>query len=199
MPAVAKGIYETFCPDGGKIFDPSCGFGGRITGCLSAQKNFQYFGTDPARETFEGLSRLIESLGAENRAFIQCCPFEDVDDDFIAESDLIFTSPPYFSKEKYSDEETQSWKRYPEYKDWRDGFLALSIEKAYRGLKRNRYFIWNVNDVNIGKDKFPLVKDSIEISQKVGFKYLEMKKMLMAKIPGHYKIKYEPVLIFKKG
>lgn len=30
---------------------------------------------------------------------------------------------PWFAHERYSDEETQSWVRYPEAEQWRAGFL----------------------------------------------------------------------------
>jgi len=84
------------------------------------------------------------------------------------------------------------------YDEWRDGFLIRSIEKAYRGLKRGRYFIWNINDVKIRSINYPLVLDSINAAEEVGFKYVQTKKMLMAKRPGHYKIKWGPVLVFFK-
>ena len=37
--------------------------------------------------------------------------------------DIVFTSPPYFSVEKYSYDETQSWVRYKDINSWNELFL----------------------------------------------------------------------------
>ena len=46
---------------------------------------------------------------------------EDADLTLFADSvDLIFTSPPYFNTEKYSEDDTQSWVRYKKIDDWNE-------------------------------------------------------------------------------
>ena len=44
--------------------------------------------------------------------------------------DLCFTSPPYFDTEKYADEPTQSYIKYPSEKEWIDGFLTQTIQNC---------------------------------------------------------------------
>ena len=49
---------------------------------------------------------------------------EDVDySKYENHFDTIFTSPPYFNVEKYSDEDTQSYVRYKNIDSWNKNFL----------------------------------------------------------------------------
>ena len=46
--------------------------------------------------------------------------------------DMVFTSPPYFDREQYSEDDEQSFKSYPMYSDWRDNFLKRpTLTNAY--------------------------------------------------------------------
>ena len=50
--------------------------------------------------------------------------------------DTIFTSPPYFNVEKYSDEDTQSYVRYKNIDSWNEDFLHKAIGKMIPTLKK---------------------------------------------------------------
>ena len=65
--------------------------------------------------------------------------------------DLCFTSPPYFDTEKYSDEETQSYKKFPTLDGWIDGFMRKTIDNCRYGLKPNGRLIINIDDTSTGK------------------------------------------------
>ena len=57
----------------------------------------------------------------------------------------------------------------------------------------------NVADVKIGKNKYPLVKDTVRISQHLGFRLVEQLEIAFFGFgKGLKKQKTEPVLIFKK-
>ena len=128
--------------------------------------------------------------------------------------DLVFTSPPYFDREQYSEDEEQSYKSYPKYDDWRDNFLKPTLTNAYESLRDDRYLLWNIADIKIGKDKYhPLEQDSIDIVESLGGELQGKLKMLMTrmigldpsssgiknsvKMKGEY-YKYEPIFIFYK-
>ena len=49
--------------------------------------------------------------------------------------DLAFTSPPYFNREQYSQDENQSFIAYGEYDDWRENFLRPTLTTIYNYLK----------------------------------------------------------------
>jgi len=133
---------------------------------------------------------------------------------------IVYTSPPYFAKEQYSKDEGQSFKKFPGYLGWKEGFLKPTIENAYEFLAEGKMFYWNIADVNIGRDRLPLEQDSIEIAEKAGFTLKETLYQLMRNFPGRDVsnqqikkqienganfiktqgkwVKYEPVFVFEK-
>ena len=132
--------------------------------------------------------------------------------------DLVFTSPPYFSREAYSDDETQSYKKFSDYDSWREGFLKPTLKTCVDYLRSNRYLLWNVADVEYGTGFLPLENDSIEYLKSLGMEHLGVMKMALAPMPGSHRIntetglpktrnfckvngiwlKHEPVFVFRK-
>ena len=99
--------------------------------------------------------------------------------------DIVFTSPPYFNREQYSQDENQSFKAYSEYEDWRDNFLRPTLTTAYTYLKDDRYILWNIPDIKIGDSLYyPLEQDSIDIINELGGEYKGKLKMLMTRMVG---------------
>ena len=99
--------------------------------------------------------------------------------------DIVFTSPPYFNREQYSQDENQSFKAYSEYEDWRDNFLRPTLTTAYTYLKDDRYILWNIADIKIGDSLYyPLEQDSIDIISELGGEYKGKLKMLMTRMVG---------------
>jgi 16S rRNA G966 N2-methylase RsmD len=200
MPSVAKSIYEFFIPKyNANILDMSAGFGGRLTGAMSSKFMYYYTGVDPSTKACEGLNNLIYFLNVKDRAKIINLPFEDSENYLDKEYDFAFTSPPYFKKEHYSDEPTQSYLRYPEIEIWVENFLKKSFEIVKRKLKPKSLMVINIADVKIKNKKFGLEDLTIETAKSVGFKYLGRKLMEMSRIPGlNKKYKSEPLFIFEK-
>lgn len=191
-PTVAKYIYNTF-GNNGKIFDPCCGWGGRLLGFLSSNC-IEYVGCDPSTETYNGLNTLKNIYSYRNKEvqLNNCCA-----EDYVPKSDyfdLVFTSPPYFNTEHYSNETTQSYLRYPDYEDWKNNFLQKLIENSFNALKFNGYFIFNIANV---KTAPTLEQDSIKIAKDIGFEHVNTLKLVLSSISGKG-TKFEPVFIFKK-
>ena len=83
-----------------------------------------------------------------------CSPAEDVDyKKYENHFDTIFTSPPYFDVEKYSDEDTQSYIRYKDIDSWNKNFLHKTIEKIIPTLKKDGILAINIADVYDAKNK----------------------------------------------
>jgi hypothetical protein len=76
------------------------------------------------------------------------------------EFDIVFTSPPFFELEKYSNYEENSLKQFKNEKEWTDNFLMKSIIKSYNYLKKNGYMI-----LYIGGSKY--VMESIHKLDKI--------------------------------
>ena len=62
--------------------------------------------------------------------------------DYIGKVDFAMTSPPYFNREMYSDDDNQSYK-LGTYEDWRDSFLKPFINEVYTLLKVGGIFSKN--------------------------------------------------------
>ena len=126
-PTAAHAIYNRFLPDGGTTWDMSGGYGGRLLGAIKSQIN--YIATEPATNTVEGLKEIINDWGTISTLFRNELHLEIVQkgsEDFLPDKeslDLCFTSPPYFDTEKYSNEDTQSYIKFPTSRDWINGFL----------------------------------------------------------------------------
>ena len=239
-PLTARWIYERYTKhidqdEPLNIYDPSSGWGGRILGAMSSLKRIHYIGTDPNTDNYIdelGKTRYEYVADFFNNEVLETNPFWEEDkntyhifqdgSEFIGNNpefqtykdilDLVFTSPPYFDREQYSEDEEQSYKLYPKYDNWRDNFLRPTLTTAYEYLKPNRYLLWNIADIKIGKDKYhPLEQDSIDIVESLGGEYKDKLKMLMTtmtglnpenvkncvKVDGSYR-KYEPIFVFWK-
>jgi hypothetical protein len=141
---VAKYLYERFTDDIKHqdkivIYDPSAGFGGRLLGALSAgtDRQLHYVGTDPNTDNWlrDGMSRYEALARFYQRDVLQMrrttyefyrlgseeIRHEDRFKKYRGKLDLVFTSPPYFGAEGYSDDASQSHIKFPEYDEWRDG------------------------------------------------------------------------------
>lgn len=224
------------------VYDPSAGWGGRILGAMSCSRKLHYVGTDPNPDNFIpelGTTRYEYFANYYNDRCILNAPdalfdFFSVEDEtntfdvyregsevihnnpnfqkYKGQFDFVFTSPPYFNREQYSQDESQSFRAYPGYDDWRDNFLKPTLRTAYDYLKSDRYIAWNIANIKVGKDLYyPLEDDSIKFLEEFGCEYQGKLKMLMSpmmgldleNIPNSVKIgatwyKYEPILIFYK-
>lgn len=201
----AKALYEKYCPKNGIIYDFACGFGGRMLGALCSKNNYTYYGVEPCSETFESLLRLgneIEKVTHRNNSFeIYKKGSEEQITDNVEFVDFAFSSPPYFSLEKYSDEETQCYIKYPTLEQWFIGYVVPTIENIYKYLKEGSYYAVNIADFKIGNQEIKYVDKWIEISKQLGFEYIENipMKLTVRKGFGHEKEeKKEGIFIFKK-
>ena len=179
-PAFCKYILDKYGKDKDIFLDPCMGFGGRMIGFFASDYK-EYIATDPSTRSFEANSRMKDDLLPKNKSatlYNEC--FEDLDLSVYEEKvDIVFTSPPYFNKEEYADEETQSAVRYSDYELWKEGFLDPLIAKSYKVLKNKRYFILNIEDTNIGNERYNLVTDTIALAQKTGFKFEGREEFVM--------------------
>lgn len=170
-PGYAMHLYRRFAPAGGVVLDPCTGYGGRLVGWLASQLGGTYIGCDPNAPTYEGNLSLAHALAPDDAIVnLHQLPFEDFAPTLDECScDFAFTSPPYFSKERYSDDETQSWVRYPTIDAWRDGFLVAMFEGVLRALKPGGAFIVNIADVKIAGTTHPLEQMTRDVADAAGF------------------------------
>ncbi len=202
-PGFACLLYRRFCQPGATVLDTSTGYGGRMVGFVASMLRGHYIGIDPNTKTHAGNLALADALGVSRSVELYNVPAEEMDVEKVrGRCDFSFTSPPYFSKEHYSDEPTQSWLRYGHsFQAWVDGFLVPMLALTYAALKPGCYGIINIEDVNIRSTRYPLVQSTIESAKQVGFKHtgtelFEMQPRLGANQAEE--VATERVLIFQR-
>jgi len=190
-PCSAKALVDHFCPQGGLVLDPCAGYGGRAVGTLAAGR--QYVGVDPHPKAGDAYKNLSSLLGKEITFYN--APFEDVDLGEL-QADLVLTSPPYFSVERYSDDPQQSWVRYKTWDSWAEGFLIPFIDKVYRHLKPGCIAAINTKNVKLGRRECPIGDILVGLAQKRDFTLEKIMKLPLGRIGKHEKT--EPIFVFRK-
>lgn len=189
------------------ILDTSCGWAGRYLGALTCASQpdmfekfskLRYFGTDPNEsvhdrfEMFEGFwNEYIARNVIPVELYKSVLPAEDLLQDETFEKlqgqfDIMFTSPPYFNKEMYSNDRGQSYKTYDNnYDQWRTGFLEKMLKNTYDLLKVGGECWINIADVKYKGSKYlPLEKDTIYFAKKSGFDHVKTYRMIFGIMPG---------------
>lgn len=192
-PTAAAAIYDWFCQPKDVVWDMSCGFGGRLLGSHLA--GIKYIGTDPSTPTYNGLCQMNDDfdLGA---TLIQVGS-----EDFTPEKnslDFCFTSPPYFNLEQYTNEQSQSYVKFPMKEAWLVGFLKKTFENCYYGLKEDKFMAVNVANTKTFPD---FEEQTKRCAWESGFTFtkewhLALSNPQMNTVKAAYK--YEPIFIFQK-
>jgi hypothetical protein len=136
-PIIASYIYGKYEPK--VVLDFSAGWGGRLLGAMM-YPNMKYIGFDTNKELKKPYAEMIKQLGVKDRARIIFQDSAKVDYSKYT-YDMVFTSPPYFTIEKY-----EGMPSYDSYDGWVADFLEPVVRKSYAGLSRNGYFILNIPD-----------------------------------------------------
>ena len=158
-PIVAKVIYEM--SDAKTVLGTSMGWGDRLTGFYASNAT-HYIGCDPNPNTFARYKKMIEFYdkltGGKKTTQIYNCGAEDLPWDEIKNVDCAFTSPPYFSTERYNEggekEELQSWFKFNEYEKWRDDFYLPVSQKTFDSLSDNGVMMINILDPKIKNKRY---------------------------------------------
>lgn len=185
---------------GGRMLDTSAGWGGRIVG-YAASTLGEYVGIDPSPDAISGNRRMCDELSIGGVRLVES-PAEDVDIGSIGgpgSFDFALTSPPYFGKERYSDDPAQSWRRWPTGEKWRRGFLVPTIELQFAALRPGGVSVLNIADVTLKGTTYPLASWARDAAASAGFD-VSAEAMPMPRAPGRgvRPVSSEPVLILRK-
>ena len=152
-PNVAKVLYDKLGSE--NILDFSAGWGDRLAGFYGSETGEYYLGIDPRKENLPIYKEQAEFYDKHRTLFevkkkyeFLESPAEDVDFTKYKDTfDTVFTSPPYFSVERYSYDDTQSWVRYKTIDKWNEEFLQKTLEKLWVSIKSGGYLLVNIADV----------------------------------------------------
>lgn len=199
-PAAARAIISKFSKDGDTVLDFSAGFGGRLLGCLTLDR--QYVGIEPATAQMKGLrqmERTLRNLSTTSVKLVKGCAEEVMPNLTRRSVDLVFSSPPYFKMERYSPEPTQSCNRYPTYNNWKESFLRPVLHASHRALRNGGLLVVNVADTC----RHPIATDLIGMASPL-YRVRSVLKLLMHVRPEQRsiscgtKFRWEPVFVFQK-
>jgi hypothetical protein len=190
-PCVAKALAETYCPKDGLVLDPCAGYGGRVCGVMAAGR--KYIGIEPhpkAKLAFDSLKDIVGPFIFYN------APFEDVDLGDLRVN-LVLTSLPYYSVERYSNDITQSWVRYKTWPAWIQGFLSPFISKSYQHLFSGGFLVVNTKNVQIGKHQYPIADELIKLASNTGFLLRDILSLPIGMTSKQ--LRSEPIYVFCKS
>ena len=126
-----------------KILDPSAGWGDRLIGALAGNCDY-YCGVDPNECVHETYKIIINHFKAQDKVKLINEPFEDAILPDI-EFDLVYTSPPYFDMEIYTDKTNQSLYKYDNQQVWFNKFLKVLLTKSIKYLRIGGILAVNIN------------------------------------------------------
>ena len=145
-PSLVVSVIKTF--EAKKMLDFSAGWGDRLIGGIAADlKEYQAY--DPNTNLKKGHQEMIKRyvpIDKRSNFKIDYIPFEQANlpDNYF---DLVFTSPPFFDFEIYTDLPGQSTLTYVNVNDWIVNFLFKSMQKSYNALKDQGYMVIHITDV----------------------------------------------------
>lgn len=174
-PVLCEVIYKWFLPKNGhKIFDPFAG--GIVRGGVASILGHNYIGFDINLEQVESNYQEFKKLSDKYiiAGTADWIPWDSCAEPVVpitAAHDLVFTCPPYYNLEVYTDLK-DDLSNQPTYEAFLDKYKR-SIELSYQMLKDDRFSVWVVSDV---RDKqtteyYGFVADTIKLHQQAGFKF----------------------------
>lgn len=209
----AKFIYDYFMSK--HVLDFSAGWGDRLTGFLAAEHTQSYVGIDPNRALKKCFRNLLNffsgfKVNSKPRDIInnESSTKTNVLNKDIqiiykpAESstihkrfDTIFTSPPYFELEKYSNDKTQSNEKYKMLDEWLDKFLFATLRKYLPML--DGVLVLQISDYKKGKLRVEIVKPLMKFMKKE-FPEFTYKGFITIETKGRFSnYIYEPMFVWK--
>ena len=158
-PSIAKAFYDYF--GSVNVLDFSAGWGDRLAGFYCGETTESYVGIDPNLDNHPNYQRQVEFYEKQRTFFekekkvdLIPLPAEDVDfTEYKEHFDTVFTSPPYFNTEKYSEHDTQSFRRYSEIDSWNKDFLHKALGNIIPAMKTGGILAVNIADVYCAKKK----------------------------------------------
>lgn len=196
---IAKFIYDELAPDNGIIYDYSSGFGQRMLGAISSNKNLTYIGVDPYQKSIDSCIEMVKFLEKEDKVQMHAvgseffCPSE-----LQGKVDLAFSSPPYFSMEEYCADSTQAiYNR--DYNQFINEWWNQTAQNIYMLIRPGGIMAINMMEKI---DKNNILEDMLGILKTAGFKEIKRYNMQLTynkafKTSRDY-FKTEPIVILQK-
>jgi len=200
-PHVAKYMYDRF--NAKAILDSSCGWGDRLAGFYASDAE-TYVGCDPNPATWNmyieqcifyekllgddwNISKHDNyfTITGNKEVIIYCEGSENVEWPHL-DYNLAFTSPPYFGTERYaegSNDEKQSWFKYPKYEDWLSEYLFKTLDNISKVIAVDGAIAINIIDAKIKNKRYNICDPMTEYMNSIDMPLQEVVGMRMMPRP----------------
>lgn len=144
-PVLCEIMYKWYCPKGGKVID--CFAGGAVRGLMAYKFGYNYIGIDLSRKQIEENVKRAKQLNIKpNNGLAWKCDDSLNIDKYIEDdsSDLLFTCPPYFNLEVYSNDNRDiSTMNIVDF----EKTYKMILQKTVNKLKNNRFAVIVIGNV----------------------------------------------------
>lgn len=164
-PVLCEIVYRWFCPKSGRVLDPFAG--GSVRGIVAAALGYGYTGVELRPEQVAANKEQAKEVGVKPKWVVGDAA--NIKELVPGKYDLIFTCPPYYDLEVYSDLPGEL-SAIPTYNQFLQAYWDM-IGKALSLLKNNRFACFVVGDIRDKKGFYRnLIGDTIEafLAQGVG-------------------------------
>jgi DNA modification methylase len=159
-PALTELMYRWFCPDAGTILDPFAG--GSVRGIVAHYLGYKYTGLELREEQVaSNVDQAQAILASDNQP-----KWIVGDSDTLMDGkrpnyyDMIFSCPPYFDLEVYSDLPDDL--SHLDWEAFRVKYTSI-IKKAIGLLKPDHYAVWVVGEI---RDKKGFYRDFVGLTKR---------------------------------
>jgi DNA modification methylase len=169
-PVICELAYRWYCPENGYILDPFAG--GSVRGIVASHLGMNYKGVELRAEQVEANKEQLEKIGNGSGS----CEWVNGDsltvdlNQFGQKFNLMFSCPPYFDLEQYSDDEADlsNFKTYDEFMV----AYAKIIERSAEMLVDNSFAVWVISEIRDEKGNYRnFVGDTINAFEAAGLRY----------------------------
>lgn len=141
-PVVCEIAYRWFCPPGGTVLDPFAG--GSVRGIIASRLGRRYVGIElRAEQVAANVAQL--PLAGEPRPEWRCGDAREISKlASDVECDFVFSCPPYWNLERYSDDAADLSNMA--FDEFLAAYRAI-ITEAVALLRNDRFAVWVIGDV----------------------------------------------------
>jgi len=167
-PVIVELAVRWYSAPGGTVLDPFAG--GSVRGLVTSLLSRNYYGIDLRADQVKANREQRSIASSEFPPLWIAGDSEKVLDSVEPESvDLVFTCPPYFDLEVYSDDPDDLSNM--DWSDFRSSYYAI-IDKSAKALREDRFAVWIIGEVRDKKGFIRgLIPETIEAFKAAGLNY----------------------------
>jgi DNA modification methylase len=167
-PALCEVLYHWFCPDGGSILDPFAG--GSVRGIVANYLDYNYTGIDIRQvQVDSNREQAADILPVNNQPQWYVGDSKEILEGINGDFDFVFSCPPYFNLEVYSDLDGDISNM--KYEDFKSAYTEI-IAKSCALLRNGAYACFVVGEVRDKKGNYiGFVPDTIKAFTDCGMSF----------------------------